>query len=121
MPRADPAVTPRLARAAVALAAVALALLSLLPRDQMVRTGAAGWSEHLVAYGGTMTLAAIGYADRIGLARPCAALIVYAALLEIGQTLSPGRTPAFTDFLAGAAGALAAALVAAALRRHRQR
>ena len=40
-----------------------------------------------------------------------------AALLELGQHLSPGRSPALRDALAGAAGALAVALAARAIAR----
>lgn len=115
---AEATAASRLAGRAAILALAALALLSLLPRDQMIRTGAAGWSEHAVAYAGTMTLLAIGHRDRI--ARACAALIVYAGVLEIAQTAAPGRVPGLTDFLAGAAGALVAALAAAAIARLRR-
>ncbi len=70
----------------------------------MVRTGAAGWLEHIVAYAGTMFLFAIGYAERSGVLRPALGLIAYAAVLEFGQSFSAGRTPTFTDFAAGATG-----------------
>ena len=108
---------PSLARAATWAAIVLLAVLSLLPRDQLLRTGASGWSEHAVAYAGTMALAALGYGHRHGLVRPCAALIAYAGLLELAQALSPGRSPGVVDFLAGAAGAALAAVVAARVQR----
>jgi VanZ family protein len=49
--------------------------------------------------------------------RPCAALIAYAGLLELAQALSPGRSPGVVDFLAGAAGAALAAVVAARVQR----
>lgn len=108
---------PSLARAATWAAIVLLAVLSLLPRDQMLRTGASGWSEHAVAYAGTMALAALGYGRRHRLVRPCAALIAYAGLLELAQALSPGRSPGVLDFLAGAAGATLAAVIAARIQR----
>jgi len=105
----------RLARHAGVAALAALAILSLLPRDQMTRTEIDGWIEHALAYGGTMGLLAIGHAGRI--APACAALIAYAGLLEIAQFLAPGRSPGTRDFLAGAAGALSVAIAAAAIRR----
>ena len=113
----DGAMIPRLARIATWVAVVALAVLSLLPRDQMLRTGASGWSEHAVAYAGTMTLAALGYGGRLALVWPCAALVAYAGLLELAQALSPGRSPGIVDFLAGAAGAVLAAAIAARVQR----
>ena len=108
---------PSLARAATWAAIVLLAVLSLLPRDQMLRTGASGWSEHAVAYAGTMAMFAIGHRARLGLARPALALCGYAALLELAQHLAPGRAPALRDALAGAAGAIAVALAARAIAR----
>jgi VanZ family protein len=108
---------PRLARSATWIAVLALAILSLLPRDQMLRTGASGWSEHAIAYAGTMTLAALGYGRRHALLRPCAALVAYAGALELAQALSPGRSPGLFDFLAGAAGAVIAAVIAARVQR----
>lgn len=105
------------ARPAAWACVAALAVLSLLPREDMVRTGAAGWTEHAVAYGGTMAMFAIGHRTRLGLARPALALCGYAALLELAQHLSPGRSPALRDALAGAAGAIAVALAARALAR----
>ncbi|MFZ9486889.1 MAG: hypothetical protein ACO3DJ_14875 [Alphaproteobacteria bacterium] len=107
----------RLARHAAWACVAALAVLSLLPREDMVRTGAAGWMEHAVAYAGTMAMFAIGHRARLGLLRPALALCGYAALLELGQHLSPGRSPALRDALAGAAGALAVALAARAIAR----
>ena len=99
----------RLARPASWAAVLLLAVLSLLPKAEMVRTGAAGWLEHVVAYAGTMLLFAIGYAERSGVLRPALALIAYAAVLELGQNFSAGRKPAFTDFAASATGIIVTA------------
>ena len=101
----------RLARPAFWAAILLLALLSLLPKEQMARTGAAGWLEHFGAYAGTMLLGAVGYARRIGLARPALVLIAYAAVLELLQYFSPGRSPGLLDFAAGAAGVVATAWI----------
>jgi len=108
------ALVRRLAPVAAWAAILLLAALSLLPKDEIVRTGVDGRLEHLVAYAGTMSVSAIAYRERFGLIRPAAALIVYAAVLELAQGLSPGRTPALFDFAAGAAGVIAAALAFAA-------
>jgi hypothetical protein len=42
---------------------VALAFLSLLPADEMVRTSLGGHVEHAIAYGGTALLPGLGYSD----------------------------------------------------------
>jgi VanZ family protein len=100
-------------------ALVLLALLSLLPKSEMVRTGAAGWFEHVVAYAGTMTLFAIGHARRFGLMRPALALGLYAVVLELAQHVAPGRSPQLRDALAGIAGLSLAVIGAALWRRWR--
>ncbi|MBL8699227.1 MAG: VanZ family protein [Alphaproteobacteria bacterium] len=94
-----------------------LAVLSLLPKDEMVRTGADGRIEHFVAYAGTTALFALAYGERVGVAWLAAAIAGYAALLECGQTFAPGRTPGLGDWAAGAIGAVAAAIAYAAVRR----
>lgn len=110
-----------LVRRAAALAAwfaiALLAILSLLPKTEMVRTGVDGRFEHFIAYAGTMGLCAIAYARRIGTLRPALALVVYAAALELGQTFAPGRTPGVFDFAAGAAGVVAGSLAYAGIMR----
>ncbi len=109
----------RVARPASWAAIMLLALLSLLPREEMIRTGAAGWLEHVVAYAGTMLLCAAGYSTRLGLLRPALALVAYAALLELGQHVAPGRSPALTDFAASASGVIVTARIChLALMRH---
>ena len=109
----------RLARPASWAAILLLALLSLLPKEEMIRTGAAGWFEHVVAYAGTMLLCAAGYSTRLGILRPALALVAYAAALEFGQNISPGRSPALADFAASAAAVIATALIChLALTRH---
>jgi VanZ family protein len=102
------------------MALVVLALLSLLPKSEMVRTGAAGWFEHVIAYAGAMTLFAIGHGRRFGLARPALALGAYAMALELAQHVAPGRSPQLRDALAGIAGSGLAACGAALWRRWRR-
>lgn len=110
----------RLARPASWAAILLLALLSLLPKEEMVRTGAAGWLEHVVAYAGTMLLCAAGYSARLGILRPALALVAYAAALEFGQNFSPGRSPALVDFAASASGVIVTARIChLALTRYR--
>ncbi len=82
-----------------------LAVLSLLPAEEMVRTGIGGRIEHAVAYAGTTLLARLGYPAR-GPGRIAAALVAYAAALELLQDLSPGRRSAIGDWLASSGGVL---------------
>lgn len=81
-----------------------LAYLSLVPDDTQLRTGAPGYLEHMIAYFGTAILFAVSYPRK----RPLImiALLGYAALLEVLQNLSPGRSPQVSDALASSAGAI---------------
>jgi VanZ family protein len=78
-----------------------IAVLSLAPSETMVRTGAGGHVEHAVAYAGTTLLAAAMF-GRWG--RVVAGLLVYAAVLEMLQHFSPGRTCSLVDYLFSAFG-----------------
>ena len=88
-----------------------LAVLSLTPGDDMVRTGAPGQFEHFVAYLGTTAVACFGYGRRIGVIQVAALLIGYAGLLEIGQIWVPARHSDVIDFAAGSAGVAAGVIV----------
>jgi VanZ family protein len=83
---------------------VALAVLSLIPREHMLRTGLGGHIEHVLAYLGTALVVASAYGSRrlsivIG-------LVAYAGTLELLQNFSPGRTPAVEDFAFSSIGVL---------------
>jgi hypothetical protein len=82
---------------------VALTIASLVPGDEMVRTGMNGGIEHEVAYMLTAGALMLAYPDR-----PAwyfgAALSAYAAVLEFGQLVIPGRHPAISDWMAGVIG-----------------
>jgi VanZ family protein len=93
-----------------------LALLSLLPAEDIVRTGLRGQFEHFIAYAGAGTIAALAY-SRTAAWRLAAMFAAYAALLEIGQNFAPGRHPALIDAAASALGAAAGILLARAARR----
>jgi VanZ family protein len=79
----------------------AIVLLSLLPSDGVVRTGASGKLEHVVAYLGASFLVAMAHGTR---ARVIAGLFVCAGVLECLQTFSPGRTPSLFDFAGSSSG-----------------
>jgi len=82
---------------------VALAVLSLVPKGHMLRTGLGGHIEHILAYLGTAAVVASAY----GITRRLhivAGLITYAGGLELLQNFSPGRTPAIADFACSSIG-----------------
>jgi VanZ family protein len=96
---------------------VLLAVLSLLPAQDMARTGLPGWVEHFVAYVGSAAITMAGYGATRGAVQIIGAYWVYAAVLEYLQHFSPGRHPAIGDFAASAFGALCGGLAVALLRR----
>jgi VanZ family protein len=83
-----------------------LAVLSLLPAQDMIRTGFPGRIEHFVAYAGSAAIAAAGYGLRRGGMRIIGCFWIYAGVLEYLQHFSPGRHPSIGDFAASALGAL---------------
>jgi VanZ family protein len=83
---------------------VALAVLSLIPREHMLRTGFGGHIEHIMAYLGTALIVASAYASRR--LHIVAGLMAYAGILELLQNFSPGRTPAVEDFAFSSIGVL---------------
>jgi VanZ family protein len=91
-----------------------LAYLSLVPDEFQTRTSAPGYLEHFVAYCGTAVLFALGYPQkRMQIA---ASLVTYGVVLEVLQSLSPGRESRVVDACVSGAGAIfgvaAVALVA---------
>ena len=96
---------------------ILLAVLSLLPAQQMVRSGLSGRVEHYVAYAGSAAVAMAGYDATRGGMQIIGGFWVYAAALEYLQHFSPGRHPSFLDFTASALGALCGGLAVALLWR----
>lgn len=92
---------------------VILAVLSLLPARDLVRTGMPGEVEHFLAYAGSASIAA-GYGRRLAL-RTIGLFWIYAGVLEYLQYFSSGRHPSVADFAASALGALFGGLFAALL------
>jgi VanZ family protein len=83
-----------------------LGLLSLLPAQDMVRTGFPGPLEHFAAYAGSGAIAMAGYGLNRGAVRIIGCFWLYAGILEYLQNFSPGRHPALWDLAASALGAL---------------
>jgi VanZ family protein len=84
---------------------VALVVLSLLPKQHMLRTGFGGHIEHILAYLGTAFVVAFAYGHTRRL-HIVGGLIAYAGMLELLQNFSPGRTPAIEDFACSSLGVL---------------
>ena len=91
---------------------ILLAVFSLLPAQDMVRTEIPGQLEHFVAYAGSATIAIAGYRRR-GAVRIIGLFWIYAGILEYLQHFSPGRHPSIADFAVSALGALFGGLAAA--------
>ena len=96
---------------------ILLAILSLLPDQQMMRTGLPGRVEHFIAYAGSAAIAVAGYGATRGGMQIIGGFWVYGAILEYLQNFSPGRHPAIGDFAASALGALCGGLAIAFLWR----
>jgi VanZ family protein len=96
---------------------ILLAVLSLLPAQEMVRTGLPGRLEHFVAYAGSAAIAMAGYGASRGGMQIIGGFWVYAGILEYLQHFSPGRHPAIEDFGASALGALCGGLAIALVWR----
>ena len=77
---------------------VLLAVLSLLPAQEMVRTGLPGGLEHFVPYAGAAGVAAARYRARRGVMQIIGGFWMYAGVVEYLQHFSPGRHPAVEDF-----------------------
>jgi hypothetical protein len=90
---------------------ILLAVLSLLPAQQMVRTGLPGRLEHFVAYAGSAAIAMAGYGASRGGMQIIGGFWVYAGILEYLQHFSPGRHPAIEDFAASRSERSAAVLL----------
>jgi VanZ family protein len=95
---------------------ILLAVHSLLPAQDMVRTGISGQLEHIVAYAGSASIAIVGYGRR-GAVRTIGLFWIYAGVLEYLQHFSPGRHPSVADFAASALGAFVGGLAASFLVR----
>ena len=96
-----------------------LGLLSLLPAQDMVRTGFPGPLEHFAAYAGSGAIAMAGYGLNRGAVRVIGSFWLYAGVLEYLQNFSPGRHPALWDFTASALGALCGGVAVLLLWRYR--
>ena len=110
-------ITPAMLRFATWFCIVLLAVLSLLPAEDVVRTGLSGRLEHFIAYAGSATVMIGGYGDRYGRMGVIGFYWVYAGILEYLQQFSPGRHVSIWDFAASALGAFCGVLASTLLAR----
>jgi VanZ family protein len=109
-----------LARLLFAVAAIAIAVLSLLPTSALPDIALWDKLQHLIAYAGltaTATFAAPagvrrGWSGHLLLA---SAMIAFGGAIELLQGLVPGRFPAFADLIANGLGVLAGVVSARVL------
>lgn len=109
-PSRMPAALLWLARVGAAACLIALPLLSLLPADQIERTGAGKNLEHFIAYFGTGLLLTLGIADPRRRLLAALALVALAGTLEVAQSFTLTRSSELAQFLGGASGASAGLL-----------
>ena len=94
---------------------ILLAVLSLPPAEEMVRTGLPGRLEHFVAYAGSAAIAMAGHGASRGGLQIIGGFWVYTGILEYLQRFTASRHPAIEDFAASALGALCGGLAVAVL------
>ncbi|MCW2240308.1 VanZ family protein [Azospirillum canadense] len=85
---------------------VTIVVLSLVPAEEMVRTGVDGHLEHTAAYAGTGFFVGLAYRVEDRWAVLGVLMSALAGTMEILQHFSPGRHPAFSDFGASSIGAV---------------
>ncbi len=110
----------RLARAGLAFCLIAITLGSLAPPSlaDLGATGIGDKTAHLVGYAGTMACAAFAAGASRARLGWGAFLIVYGALMELGQAaMAQGREASWGDMAANSAGIVIGAIIAALLVR----
>ena len=94
---------------------VLLAVLSLVPGDVQIRTGAPCVLEHVIAYCGTAALFTAAYPTRR--TRIIIGLVGYAGVLELAQLWVPDRLASLFDFAGSSLGVVLGCLLGAFLAR----
>lgn len=99
------------ARPAAWFLAVVITVLSLVPPEFRLETGAPHDLEHFAIF------AATGFAFGLGYSRPrlvMVALVIFAGAIELAQTFVPGRHARLSDFIVDAV-AMCVAVAAASI------
>lgn len=107
-----PPAVNRLLYAAAFACVLVIVVLSLLPAEEMPRTGIPDGTDHFIAYWGTGGLMALAFRGRGAVLMLAGlALVGLGGLMEVLQQLSPGRSTTWSDFLMSGGGALAGLLM----------
>lgn len=102
-----------IARVAAWTLAIAIVILSLVPTDLRPVTGAGQFLEHFAIFMVTGLAFGLGYGPKyISLAL---ALVGFSGVVEIAQTLAPGRHARLSDFIIDAVAVTAGVAAAPAL------
>ncbi len=111
-PAPVPPAVNRLLYAAAFACVFIIVVLSLLPAQEMPRTGIPDGTDHFIAYWGTGGLMALAFRGRGAVLMLAGlALVGLGGLMEVLQQLSPGRSTTWSDFLMSGGGALAGLLM----------
>jgi VanZ family protein len=103
--RPDACVFPNMVLKLLAWSSLAvLGVLSLLPSASLQRTGFSGHLEHFMAYLLSAGIFCLAYRSQRQSVRIAVGLAAAAALFEIGQYFSVGRTPALADWMGSSTG-----------------
>jgi hypothetical protein len=113
--RASPAITS--SRVPTGVASFFSLVVSMLPAQEMVRTGLPGQLEHFVAYGGSATIATAGSGLNRGGKRIVGCSWIYSGFLEYLRHFSSGGHPSIEHFGASMLGASSGGLTVALLWR----
>ena len=105
-----------LARLGAVACLIALPILSLLPADEIERTGAGKNVEHFIAYAGTGLLLTLGIANPRRRVMAALALVLLAGTPEVAQSFTLTRSAEVAQFLSSTCGA-GAGLVAGTVGR----
>jgi hypothetical protein len=96
---------------------VAIAWFSLIPQTIRPDVGLSGHVEHIIAYFSAAFLLGMAYGQLTQLAAVAFLLWSYGGFLELGQFMSPGRTPRISDWMVDGVGCVAGIAVAMLLYR----
>ena len=94
--------TSNIYRAAFFLGIAIVTLLSLLPQESLPQSGLSDKLEHLLAYAVLCVAGCWAFPDKIQ--RILIFLVLYGVVLELLQSLIPGRVPSMFDGLANTMG-----------------
>ncbi len=98
--------------------ALAITVLSLVPKEHAIQSGASDKLDHLAAYALLSFLAVLGWRKSIRLPVILLVVIAYGALLDGAQMWVPGRNPDWWDVLANSVGGVLGAGLALIANRY---